>query len=77
LTQDGETFTEKNLRGKWSLVYFGFTNCPDICPQELDKMTAVLDVISAFWILVAQDTPLNSHDRKCTWSYLSACVYFG
>jgi len=44
-TQDGDTFTEKNLRGKWSLVYFGFTNCPDICPQELDKMTTVLDVI--------------------------------
>lgn len=45
LTQDGETFTEKDLRGKWSLVYFGFTNCPDICPQELDKITTVLDVI--------------------------------
>jgi protein SCO1/2 len=58
-TQDGETFTEKNLRGKWSLVYFGFTNCPDICPQELDKMTTVLDVIGAPRILFALDMSLT------------------
>lgn len=44
-TPDGKPFTEQDLIGKWPLVYFGFTNCPDICPQELDKMTAVLNVI--------------------------------
>lgn len=47
VTPSGETFTEKNLLGKWSMLYFGFTNCPDICPEELDKMTAVLNVIGA------------------------------
>lgn len=35
---DGEPFTEKNLVGKWSILYFGFTHCPDICPDELDKL---------------------------------------
>lgn len=44
-TTSGEPYTEKNLLGKWSLVYFGFTNCPDICPAELDKMTAVLNTV--------------------------------
>ncbi|EJD00782.1 h-sco1 [Fomitiporia mediterranea MF3/22] len=44
-THKGEPFTEKNLLGKWSLVYFGFTNCPDICPEELDKMTEVVNVL--------------------------------
>jgi len=45
VTTSGEAYTEKNLLGKWSLVYFGFTNCPDICPAELDKMTAVMNVV--------------------------------
>ncbi|PPR04004.1 hypothetical protein CVT24_010497 [Panaeolus cyanescens] len=44
-THDGKPFTENDLLGKWSLVYFGFTNCPDICPAELDKITAVLEKI--------------------------------
>jgi len=42
-TSSGEQFTEKEMLGKWSLVYFGFTNCPDICPEELDKMGSVLN----------------------------------
>ncbi|KAF6762404.1 h-sco1 [Ephemerocybe angulata] len=42
-THEGKPFTEKDLLGKWSLVYFGFANCPDICPAELDKMTTILN----------------------------------
>ncbi|KAH8823457.1 h-sco1 [Flagelloscypha sp. PMI_526] len=38
-----ESFSELDLLGKWNFVYFGFTNCPDICPAELDKITAVLN----------------------------------
>ncbi|KAG8888470.1 Cu-binding protein [Tulasnella sp. 332] len=45
LDQDAKPFTEKDLMGNWSLVYFGFTNCPDICPEELDKMGVVVDAI--------------------------------
>ncbi|GAB7362783.1 hypothetical protein MBLNU230_g3087t1 [Neophaeotheca triangularis] len=41
--QNGHDFTEQNLKGKYSLVYFGFTHCPDICPEELDKMAGMLD----------------------------------
>ena len=44
-THDSKPFTQENLLGKWSLVYFGFTNCPDICPAELDKVTTVLNGI--------------------------------
>ncbi|KAL9709928.1 Cu-binding protein [Leucoagaricus gongylophorus] len=44
-SSNGEPFTEKNMLGKWSLVYFGFTNCPDICPAELDKVGSVLNKV--------------------------------
>ncbi|KAK4495197.1 hypothetical protein PRZ48_013524 [Zasmidium cellare] len=39
----GHTFTDADLKGKYSLVYFGFTHCPDICPEELDKMAGMID----------------------------------
>ena len=45
--QDGKTMTHEDLRGKYSLVYFGFTHCPDICPEELDKMARMFDLVEA------------------------------
>lgn len=39
----GITFTDKNLKGKYSLVYFGFTHCPDICPTVLTVIGGALD----------------------------------
>ncbi|CAG7850749.1 SubName: Full=Probable SCO1-involved in stabilization of Cox1p and Cox2p {ECO:0000313/EMBL:CCA68493.1} [Serendipita indica DSM 11827] len=44
-------FTQDNLLGHWSLIYFGFTNCPDVCPEELDKMTEVVDRIGTSRLL--------------------------
>lgn len=40
---NGVPFTDANLKGKYTLVYFGFTHCPDICPEELDKMAGMID----------------------------------
>ncbi|TNE80621.1 MAG: SCO family protein [Gammaproteobacteria bacterium] len=42
----GQPFTQKNLEGKWTLIFFGFTHCPDICPTTMAaaaKMYAGLD----------------------------------
>lgn len=43
LDQNGKRFTEKDLLGQFALLYFGFTWCPDICPEELDKIAAATD----------------------------------
>ncbi|CAJ0549007.1 Ff.00g026200.m01.CDS01 [Fusarium sp. VM40] len=45
IDQDGKPFTNEMMKGKHSLVYFGFTRCPDICPEELDKMSTMLDIV--------------------------------
>lgn len=39
----GKRVTEKDFMGKFSLVFFGYTYCPDICPAELQVMSAALD----------------------------------
>ena len=43
----GETVTEKTYAGKHMLVFFGFTYCPDICPTELQVMTAALQQLGS------------------------------
>jgi protein SCO1/2 len=37
--QYGQPFTEANLTGTWTLFFFGFTSCPDICPLTLTELS--------------------------------------
>lgn len=41
----GNIVTDRTLLGKWWLLYFGFTNCPDVCPVEMDKITKVVQAV--------------------------------
>lgn len=41
--QDGKRVTDQDFRGKFMLLYFGFTFCPDVCPTALQVMAAALD----------------------------------
>ena len=40
---DGKTVTDQDFRGRYMLVFFGFTHCPDICPAELQVIAEALD----------------------------------
>jgi protein SCO1/2 len=42
-TPDGHRVTDTTFRGKWLLVYFGYTSCPDVCPTTLSAMALALD----------------------------------
>lgn len=39
----GMVQTEEDFAGRWMLVFFGFTNCPDVCPTTLSEVAAVMD----------------------------------
>lgn len=41
-THTGSPFTLKSLMGKWSFMFFGYTNCPDVCPTTLNTL-ALMD----------------------------------
>jgi len=39
----GMVQTEEDFKGRWMLVFFGFTNCPDVCPTTLSEVAAVME----------------------------------
>jgi protein SCO1/2 len=65
--QNGRTVTEAQFRGKWLLVYFGYTHCPDSCPTALNDIAVALsdldpvkrDKVRAIFVSVdpERDTP--------------------
>jgi len=69
--QSGQVVTEQSLKGKPTLIFFGFTHCPDICPTALFEISQVLqalgkdaDRINAYFVSVdpERDTPAAMKD---------------
>ena len=69
--QNGRAVTDKDLRGRPFLVFFGFTHCPDVCPTALFEISEVLGKlgpdarrVSALFVTVdpERDTPAQMKD---------------
>jgi protein SCO1/2 len=69
--QNGKAVTEASLKGKPTLIFFGYTHCPDVCPTSLFEMSEVLramgkdaDKVNAIFISVdpERDTPAVMKD---------------
>ncbi|MDA9528206.1 MULTISPECIES: SCO family protein [unclassified Bradyrhizobium] len=69
--QNGKAVTDKSLKGKPTLIFFGYTHCPDVCPTSLFEISEVLrvmgkdaDKINAVFISVdpERDTPATMKD---------------
>jgi len=43
IDQNDKPFTDADLKGKWRLVFFGYTHCPDVCPTALNDLSLALD----------------------------------
>ena len=43
--QDGKTVDQRVLNGKWSVVFFGYTYCPDFCPTTLTTLGKAMDAL--------------------------------
>ncbi len=45
--QNGRRVTDETYRGKWLLVYFGYTHCPDTCPMTLSNVADAIEQLDA------------------------------
>jgi protein SCO1/2 len=46
-TDTGQLVTQKDFRGKVVMLYFGYTNCPDVCPDTLYKVKRIFSSLKA------------------------------
>jgi len=74
--QHGKAVTDKNLKGKPTLIFFGYTHCPDVCPTSLFEISEVLramgkdaDKVNAVFISVdpERDTPARLAEYAARW----------
>ncbi|MEQ9448768.1 MAG: SCO family protein, partial [Rhodospirillaceae bacterium] len=68
----GKTITQRDLTGKWSLLFFGFSRCPDVCPTTLIDMGHVLEQIGPLAdalqpVFISVDPEWDTQERMKTY----------
>ena len=67
-SENNEEFTKSDLLGKWTLLYFGFTRCPDECPTTMYQISKLINVLdekdfpldNKQWVLISIDPERDS-----------------
>lgn len=68
---NGVKFTKDNLKGKWTLMYFGFTRCPDECPTTMYQIKKLVNILrekdfpldDKQWVLVSIDPERDTPEK--------------
>ncbi len=67
---NGDTFGLEQLKGKWSILFFGFTNCPDVCPTTMQTLKQVKSKVeqAGLWhnyqvVMVSVDPERDTTER--------------
>lgn len=70
LDQEGNAFTEAQLKGHWQFLFVGYTHCPDVCPTTLSTYRALFKVLenknmaeAARFIMLTADPERDSPER--------------
>lgn len=63
-----QPFTKENLQGKWSILFFAFTNCPDVCPSTLHTLKQVKATLGKTWspfqlLMISVDPERDTSER--------------
>ena len=66
--EDGSYFTKSDLQDKWTIMYFGFSNCPSECPVTMSELRKLINALrekdfmldDKQWILVTIDPERDS-----------------
>ena len=70
----GSPVTSEDMKGKFQLIYFGFTYCPDICPEELEKQAAVIEAVDKVYPGAIQPIFITVDPRRDTLAQTASYV---
>ena len=70
----GNVFTQENIKGKWSILFAGYTSCPDICPTTMGKLSNAYSKLSK--IAPLQIVLVSVDPQRDTQAKLNAYIEF-
>ena len=75
IDQNGVAFTNENFSGVWTLVYFGYSHCPDICPTTLASLGSVQSALAesgkdedTAYVFISVDPARDTPERLATYA---------